>query len=210
MIFQIEGLNGNLNKQSSKSLFLYIYFNIALTSSFKENFVNNIDMKAWRENREINAFAQNDHFKWSPNRSSGTSACLSPVHRVLNRQLHTRYSQWRFDSSGASGSTNNRKMNAQLLKYQLSVSSTSAPNIPRVIGNLAANILLKWYIYLYLSSEILLTKATVYFRIGMHWNTVIDLLKNVALQVLKESFNLVVIHLNKMIMNESMNQWTNH
>ena len=35
MIFQIKSFNGNLNKQFRKSLFLYIYFNIALASSFK-------------------------------------------------------------------------------------------------------------------------------------------------------------------------------
>ena len=35
MIFQIKGFNGNFNKQFRKSLFLYIYFNIALASSFK-------------------------------------------------------------------------------------------------------------------------------------------------------------------------------
>ena len=82
--------------------------------------------------------------------------------------FHKRHFQWRFDSSGVSGSTNNRKMNTKLFKYQLSVSSTSAPNISYAIGNLAANVLLKWHIYL-CPSSILLT--TVHFRIGMYWNT---------------------------------------
>ena len=47
---------------------------------------------------------------------------------------------------------------------------------------------------------ILLTKATIHFHIRMHWKTVIDLVKNSALQIeRKKSFG--VIYLNEM-MNE--------
>ena len=39
---------------------------------------------------------------------------------------------------------------------------------------------------LYSLSKILLTKVTVRFCIGMYWNTVIDLLKNIALQTKRQ------------------------
>ena len=51
-------------------------------------------------------------------------------------------------------------------------------------------------------SKNLLTKATVHFRIGMYWNTVIDLLKDIALLFKlkdKKRFQPDVIYLNKMM-----------
>ena len=52
---------------------------------------------------------------------------------------------------------------------------------------------------------ILLTKATIHFHIRMHWKTVIDLVKNSALQIeRKKSFG--VIYPSEM-MNEWVSEW---